>query len=649
MTHKTIRPIISLLIALVAIGSGIFYIAFNNGADTDETYNFASMNTGKTDQFVPGEETPAQKNETVYVLLDHYGSVTRQNIVNRVYGQVDPSASTVVDYGRYLSVENMVAAAEPVMEETRLLWDSRLLNGEDLYYEGILDKNPPVSINIAYYLDGEPISAADLAGKSGRLDLVIKAKNNLRYEEPISYYDYEGKLRTVEDTNYVPFLVQGELEADLNRFSNINTGDGINIITGQSARINFMIFPYPEEEITISMDGEDIELAKITFVISPQIPPLPDVDIEDELIAMLKGISLLSEGMKELSSGADQLLQGLTRFQNESSSLYAGMGDMDTLIEGYRQLSGQYRALMDDADLAEIDRALSMIRILLVQADEIPGPAIITEDIKMVAENSDRLAKQIEEFNGSLAALGNTSLPIRQEAERLIAENEPGSNLHQLGLILLEREAQVDKALSEKNLIDRTTGELIAAVGTLNSRWAYSYAPGLQALQELDNLLAGDAATMLEELPALIDQLSGYESYFEQIESVLAGLDNMAENLALLPGALDELASGQAQLSAGLRELRERGILAMEKGLIEGINESRFGTAKIDLMKKLADDYKSYADNENNRHSEVQFIMQTDPIRISQPSGKQLEENPKLEDNKYWYAALWAKITNLFY
>lgn len=647
MAHKSIRPIISLLIALVAIGAGIFYIALSPGADADETYNFASMNAGTADKFIPGEETPAQKNETVYVLLDHDGSATNQRIVNRIYGQIDPSASTVVDHGHYLSVENMVAAAEPIVEEGRLLWDSRLLSGEDLYYEGILEKDPPVSINIDYFLDGKPISAADLAGKSGRLDLVIKAKNNLRYEEPISYYDYEDNLTTVEDTNYVPFLVQGELEADLNRFSNIDTGDGINIITGQNARINFMIFPYPEAETTISMDGEDIELDNITFVVSPQLPPLPDMEIEDELLAMLEGLSLLDDGMRELSSGADQLLQGLTRFQNESSSLSAGTGDMDAFIEGYRKLSGQYRALMAGTDMVEIAGAVSALQKLLGEVDEIPEPAAITEEIKAVAGNSAELAKQIEELNSSLDGLGDTSSPIKHEAERLIAENEPGSDLHQLGLLLLEREEQVEKALSERRLLERTIGELTAAVGTLDSEWTNSYAPGLQALQELDNLLAGDTAAMLEELPALIDQLSHYEDYFNQIEGILDAADDMAENLALLPGALDKLVYGQTQISVGLKELRVRGILAMKKGLIEGINEYRFGAAKIDLMTMLADDYKSYADNEHNRHSEVQFIMQTAAITIDQSSVEQLEAEKDTEKKDHWSANLWAKITSL--
>lgn len=84
----------------------------------------------------------------------------------------------------------------------------------------------------------------------------------------------------------------------------------------------------------------------------------------------------------------------------------------------------------------------------------------------------------------------------------------------------------------------------------------------------------------------------------------------------------------------------------MKDELINGINEARAGQAKLDLMKKLADDYRSYADNERNRHSEVRFIVQTPNIKVAADSAPESPE--ERDENKPWTEIIWLKIINLF-
>ena len=75
------------------------------------------------------------------------------------------------------------------------VWDAK---GNDIYYQGTTQKALPVDVSISYQLDGKPISAEDLAGKSGRVTIRFSYQNNQK--ETI---EIDGKKETV----YVPFVM----------------------------------------------------------------------------------------------------------------------------------------------------------------------------------------------------------------------------------------------------------------------------------------------------------------------------------------------------------------------------------------------------------------------------------------------------------
>lgn len=639
---------ITLLVALLSISAGAFYLATTPGSFQDSSYRFASVAVGEPQLYLATGETLAVKNETVYVLLSSDGTLLNQRIVNRIYDREDYDAALIVDYGEYLHIENMVADAAPQIDDNRLLWESSLLGETDLYYEGLIDKDLPLSVKINYYLNDQEISAADLAGKSGSLKIIINFHNKLNYEEPVSYYDHADNLVTVIETNYVPLLVQGTFSVDLNRYANIEVQDGNTVITGQSAAVNFMSFPYPESSITISMDGSNIELDKITFVVSPQMPPLPEIDIEDELLQMLEGVSLLSGGLKELSNGADQLLQGLARFQAESEKMTENSEMITALITTYGGQIKDYKLLLDQVDPDQLARSLNSLEELLQALNDLPDPALISDEIAALSGSAGGLTEQIGNLNSSLGNLESSGSIIRSEADRLMANSEPGSEPYALGLLLLEREEEINSALAQSSYIADELGILSTTVGSLDQQWQKNYLPGLLTIQELGLTNDHDPSAMLDQLTALLGELGRLEEYFAQIDGFLGEAETMLGQLSSLPQALDQMVDGQTQLRDGLDQLRTNGLLAMEAGLIEGINESRHGKAKIELMQKLADDYRSYADNDHNRNSKVQFIIQSAAIVVDQSSaGSDNLQSDELEASN-WSALLWARLINLF-
>ena len=643
MKSKYYLPLALILAAMLSLSAAGYYMYSEHDDLAKGSYKpaFASESIAS----IAEGETPAVKNETVYVLLNHQGEVTDQRIVNRIYDKADPDAGFIADYGNYLFFENMTAADTPLVEENRLLWPAGALNGEDLYYEGKVDKALPLEIEILYYLDGEEVSPEYLAGKSGKLELVFNFTNRLSYDEPLVYKDYAGNPVSQDDRNYVPLLIQGTIEVDLQKFSEIDPGAGLTLVMGQTASINFMAFPYPEETVRLSMVGDKIELNRITFMVAPQLPPLPDLDIEDALVQMLEGMQLFSEGFGELSKGAGHVLLGLNRINEESERLISSADNYEEIIAGYLAEREEYLFMLETLNNGELTEALQQLQFLLGEIEAAPDPAAATKGLSEAVSEAEELSQSLNELDSALAEFNSTSQAIKNHANTLLEENQQGTPLYELGAALLAREAQVAGIIAANNEAGQNMANLSNSLTALQSDWLDNYLPGLQALSELGAL--SESLDIIDRLNSFSGELTNLKDYMDEIDVIIAEAGSMLENLGSLPAALEQLAKGQARLTEGLEELSSGGFAAMEKGLIEGINEARAGKAKLELMTKLAEDYRSYADNDNNRLSEVRFIIQT-PRLVAETDPAETGETLSVEEESYWTEQLWNKLTGLF-
>lgn len=649
MTVKRIWPSIAVLIlTLLSLGTAVLSMQASSEQSPEGNYNPVSLYASEeTTAITEDGETAAVKNETVYVILNHDGSVREQSIVNHIYKGLDPEASLVVDYGKYRTVNNMISSIEPLLEDERVIWDSSVFKDEDLYYEGIMDKELPVLLTIEYFLDGEQVKANQLAGKSGLLEIVIHGKNMLSCTEPFYYEDYYGNQVKVEEVNYVPLMVQGSLDVDLNHFSDIDAGEGMSVTSGQTASINFMLFPYPEAETRISMVAEDIELERINMIIIPQLPGFPEVDMEDDLREMAEGLSLIGSGLEDLYYGTSQLLAGLQQFQRESEGLTGGSNEINRLLQDYEAEREKYDNLLSQVNFYEVADYLDEMQTLIDTLEEIPEPGRINSELVEAAERGEELRSSFNLFNRRLSGLRGPEAELKKAASDLINENAPGSELHELGLLILAREEEIEKTISDNRLVEQDLEELFDAMDTAQSSWVQGYAPAMELLNSIEEYRGAAPQELTDLLLTLPEELERYRSYYEEIDQFILEAEEMMTDLSQIPGALDEMVSGQTEIRDGLKELRESGILAIEEGVIEGINESRKGTAQIDFMHELADDYRSHADNERNRHSEVQFILQTGLI-VDEKDGSSVDEVEEGEDNRLWPSRLWARLVDLF-
>ena len=108
---------------------------------------------------VPALAEGETKDETVYVIATADGEA-RKVIVSDWLTNPD-GAGTLADVSTLAGVENV--KGDETFDGT--VWAA---NGRDIYYQGTSEETLPVELKITYTLDGEALTAAEIAGKSGR-------------------------------------------------------------------------------------------------------------------------------------------------------------------------------------------------------------------------------------------------------------------------------------------------------------------------------------------------------------------------------------------------------------------------------------------------------------------------------------------------
>ncbi len=564
-------------------------------------------------ELLPENMTPAIKNETVYVSLDHQGRVNAQRIVNRIYGAVDEEALYIIDYGKYKSVENLKGTEEPFIKEEYLLWDMDLIQDEDIYYEGLIDRDLPVSFSITYYLDGKETAPDRLAGKSGELEIVIEASNNLEKEVEISYPSYQCLTITEQEDLKVPLLIQGSMEVDLNRFSEVESEEAMTVVVGQSKQLSFIAAPNPDSEIKITMQAENIELDGIEFIVFPEIPLITDefeLDLEEELEAVLMDVGEIGSSLLEIYHGADQILQALEQFQARAREIEKQVELIKGYLEDVSEFKEELQESLDELEemLEELEEKAERIESKL---EKLPDPGKWLEKIEDARERCESIAETRLKIKEKIDELLKTSKDIIEKAEELMEKYEEDTELKELSSLLTKQKKDLEKMADDYQLIDKDLSAITQIIPSpddwekekLTEKWEEMQQKFSRTREMLKQgkELAGEFKELVTGMVEIKDELEDIEETLEQIEQI--------------PEEIDRLVAGQRANRDAIMDLYTQGIRPLEWGIIEQINRFRHAKAVAEELEQLADDYRSHADNNRNRHSDVRFIMQSESIR----------------------------------
>ena len=152
------------------------------------------------------------KRQTVYVLAGADGSVSR--ILVSDWLKNPEKLQSLEDFSELSGVTNLKGDEAFSENGGKLTWAAE---GNDIYYRGSTEKKLPVTLTVKYALNGETVSAEELAGKSGRVTMTFEYQNNETKTVTV-----DGKSMSVK----VPFVVVTGLMLDGKKFSNISVSNG---------------------------------------------------------------------------------------------------------------------------------------------------------------------------------------------------------------------------------------------------------------------------------------------------------------------------------------------------------------------------------------------------------------------------------------
>jgi len=322
-----ILKIVSLCLCTFILVSGAAYALASN-KDTNNDNKVAENTTDKQPEEVDAENETF-KDETVYVIANADGTV--QKIIVSDWIKNTFSNEKIKDVTELENIENIKGDESYTLggDNTRV-WDAR---GNDIYYQGTIEKELPVNLSVTYKLDGKTVSPDELSGKSGKVTIRFNYNNN-QYETV--------KINGKNETVYVPFIMLTGVIFDNSKFTNVEVSNGKIINDGDRTAVIGFALPGLQENLAIdrekfeipsyveiTADATDFSLGMTVTVATNAL--FSNVDIEK-----IDSISDLTDSMTELNNAMTKLLDG-------SSALYGGLCTLldksKELIDGINQLA----------------------------------------------------------------------------------------------------------------------------------------------------------------------------------------------------------------------------------------------------------------------------------------------------------------------
>lgn len=284
-----------------------------------------------------GSMTPAMaasntsKEENIYVNLDDNGSVDGVYVVNSYDLKKNQK---IIDYGNYSTLTNLSSESKLNDHNGKIT-----VNGTKgkFYYQGNLDSAKiPWNVDILYELDGNEIDAKDLAGKSGKLKITMKIREN----------------KSADKDFFENYLLQVSMALNTKQCKNIKANGATTANSGDNKQLMYNIMAGQEKDITIITDVEDFEMDPISISGVPMSFDINTDDMDtskltDKTKDLTDGVKSLNDGAKQLKSGSSQLQSGITAYGKGVDALYKGA---NTLFAGVNKLNPGIKAYTTGAD-----------------------------------------------------------------------------------------------------------------------------------------------------------------------------------------------------------------------------------------------------------------------------------------------------------
>jgi putative membrane protein len=598
-------------------------------ADEGKTVSTNNDNSSATSQS-DSDDSSLEKQETVYVIASADGSVDK--VIVSDWLKNSGSEATVNDETDLNDLEVVKNDASYTVDSNNMhIWTT---NGSDVYYKGTSDKALPVDVKLTYKLDGQPISADELAGKSGKVTIRFDYTN--KEKETVKVDDKDTEM-------YVPFVMLSGMMLDNDKFSNIEVTNGKVINEGEKTIVVGMALPGMQEDLGVSEDKFDIpDYIEVTAdanefsldttltvaadnlfadVDSSKITSADDLenaltDLNDATTKLLDGSNELAEGLDTLMSKTGSLVDGISELDTGAGTLDSGIGTLlskcNTLTEGVNELStGAY----------SLDKGLESLN---------SKTGSLTSGVNLLASGGSQLKDGLNQLNNSTDSLISGASQVQSGLTSLCGDAASGTGLAYASAATSQLSSGIDSALSGAQQIKKYSSQLysglVAAEGTTAQPGISQLSSGAAALDT--GLKTLDSDTVIGSAQQAAGAIDGYVSTLSAVSSGTSS--EIASSASTAENKSDDVTANVNQAESTLSSLKTKynmsdddynALLASLNGVsadasdieqaAQTIESDASTVSTVEAASQTAAKYKPYADGLNNGLSQIKTNLDT--------------------------------------
>lgn len=579
------------------------------------------------------EDTGFSKEESVYVKADASGNVKKTTVSEWLK---NPEKGTISDTSELKDIKNV--KGDETFEtgsNNNVSWKSE---GNDIYYQGTIDKELPVDVKVSYKLDGKSISPKDLKGKSGKVEIQFSYDNKSIQTVNVNGEDVEM---------YTPFTMVSAMMLSSDEYSNVSVENGKLISDGDKKIVVGVAFPglandlnlkdldmdidIPET-VTITADVKDATVGTSITMASAELMNefgLNDIDsfddlqdsiddLEDATNQLVDGSKEAADGSKELADGAGTLNDGAGTLASGAGTLADGVNILNeksgTLVSGVNTLAsgvGTYTAGV--ASIAKNSQLISDNMQSLqggVNKLEEQIAAQATQGLGEIKTNINNAKTGVDQINSAITTslgegkpgvqgiLSNASQALTG-ADVTIDQNDVNVTVNSVSLKNSESVNKIieDSALSddEKNALKNAINSAITKDNMnieykveLNENGNSKLNSAQQKIATANGLVT-TANGALSQLSDTMNTISGGlsalagENGIGQLEAAFAKNGSVDQGFAQLGQGVSELAAGTQALADGAAELNKNSapLMAGVTSLKDGGSQLESGVSQL--------------------------------------------------------------------
>lgn len=524
------------------------------------------------------------KYETVYTTLKRDGRPADVSVVDwlRVYGT---GTMEVLDPARLTDVKNLRGPEKPTLSSKGILWKFTANGCKDIQYSGRTNLPLPLELHVSYRLNGKPMRAEEIVGKSGRVDVVIKLINKLGPFKPV----------TGGPGVYTPVTINVSTEIPLESNTDVHSETAMSTLVGSRMRFAWLVFPDPLTEIDFSFTSKKIKFSSVDAVVIPRMPPLTGISFAAQLVPLQDGLETIDASLGETISGAHQLSAGQRQLHAGLVQLSKGLTDILTLAKAHQQILQEMDRSIEpfnDQALNEMSTAFKQLNDGVTASYEGVG------QLKQLNQAHLEIARQLKQGLDAIDADEVSKIPgaVAQMNDGL---NQVESNLRLLAMAN-DGQAQVVQQLHEANVkaLDSLQSFEKKNKALIFSKEYQDMKKSLKMQIEVLETLVNGGKIEKQRIPGLKETASGATKLADGVHEILTGVGSMnavtdgyATQFEEMKKAVDVLAKGgtiQGRDVPGL-DTSAKGLESLHSGLGTMLQALKGFMGKVGEILKLGE------------------------------------------------------------